>query len=226
MSPQTLRRILLALFRLLSHVELVGLENIPKTGGVLIASNHLGMLDGPLIYATLPREDCTALAADKYQKNAFSRWILNSARVIWLDRENPDPRTLKTAIQALNDGWVLGIAPEGTRSPTGALLPAKPGVAYIATKASVPTMVLAVTGTEHGLRPFLRFRRPHFRIEYGEPFELPPLDRQDRDASLQRNADEMMCRIAALLPPHYRGVYAGHPRLKEILGNQPPDTLL
>jgi 1-acyl-sn-glycerol-3-phosphate acyltransferase len=217
MSPQALRRILFFLFRLFSRIEISGIENIPKTGGVLIASNHLGILDGPLIYAVLPRADCTALAADKYHRNPFSRWLLNTARVIWLDRDNPDPQTFKTAIQRLREGWVLGIAPEGTRSKTGALIAAKPGVAYLAAKAGVPTLVMAVTGTEDAGKAILRLRKPRFRVVFGEIFDLPPLDRHDRDAALQRNADEMMCRIAALLPEKYRGVYADHPRLAEIL---------
>jgi 1-acyl-sn-glycerol-3-phosphate acyltransferase len=111
----------------------------------------------------------------------------------------------------------LGIAPEGTRSKTGALIAAKPGVAYLAAKAGVPALVMAVTGTEDAGKTILRLRKPRFRVVFGEIFDLPPLDRRDRDAALQRNADEMMCRIAALLPEKYRGVYADHPRLAEIL---------
>ncbi len=62
-----------------------------------------------------------------------------------------------------------------------------------------------------------RFRRLDITIRVGEPFELPPLDRKNRDASLQANTDEIMCQIAALLPPKYRGVYADYPRVQELL---------
>lgn len=212
-----LRRILRGLFDFFCRIELVGLDNIPPTGGVLGAANHLSRLDGPLIYAILPRTDVSALAAIDYRKNVFFRWVLDSAGVIWLDRDNPDPKSLKDAIQFLRGGGILGIAPEGTRSRVGSLIPAKPGVAYLATKAEVPLLPVAITGTETALRDLARLRRPRLQVEFGPVFTLPPLDRKDRDASLQRNADEIMCRIAILLPERYRGVYADHPRLQQLL---------
>jgi len=196
----TLRRVLHFLFYALCRVELVGLENIPQTGGVLGATNHLSRLDGPLVYAIMPREDVSALAAKTYRKNPFFRWVLESARIIWLDRENPDPRTLKKAIHFLREGGILGIAPEGTRSRTGAMIPAKPGVAYLATRAEVPLLPVALTGTEKAMRSLMRLKRPKVRVEFGPTFELPPLDRKNRDESLKRNAEEIMCRIALLLP--------------------------
>jgi 1-acyl-sn-glycerol-3-phosphate acyltransferase len=221
MDPNQLRRIMHAVFFTLARVELVGLENIPEPGvGVLAAANHLSWLDGPLIYAVLPRADATALAALKYRRNAFSRWLLDSARVLWLDRDNPDPRALKDAIRFLKDGGFLGIAPEGTRSKTGALMEAKIGAAFLAHRAGVPMQAVAVTGTDRAFRSLLRFRRPHLRLEFSPPFDLPEFDRRNRDESLQRSADEIMCRIAALLPPEYRGVYAEHPRLREMLQDQ------
>jgi 1-acyl-sn-glycerol-3-phosphate acyltransferase len=65
----------------------------------------------------------------------------------------------------------------------------------------------------------LRLARPHLYVRFGTPFTLPLLDRKSREASLQCNTDEIMCRIAAMLPEMYRGVYAQHPRLKELLAN-------
>lgn len=213
----TLRRILKFLYNLFCRIDLVGVENVPQTGGVLGAANHLSRLDGPLIYAVMPREDVSALAANKYRRNPFFRWFLESARVIWLDRENPDPKALKTAIQFLREGGMLGIAPEGTRSRTRALIPAKPGVAFLATKADVPLLPVAITGAERAFSELIRLRRPKIRLVFGEAFMLPPLDRKNRDESLKRNADEIMCRIAVLLPEPYRGVYGDHPRLEELL---------
>lgn len=218
MDPDQLRRILHNIFFTLCRVELVGLENIPEPGtGVLAAANHLSWLDGPLIYAVLPRNDTTALAAEKYQSNVFSRWLLDSARVVWLDRENPDPQSLKDAIRFLKNGGLLGIAPEGTRSKTGALMEAKTGAAFLCHRAGVCMQAVAVTGTEKAFRSYLRLRRPRLRLEFSPPFELPEFDRSDRDGSLQRSTEEIMCRIAALLPPAYRGFYAEHPRLQELL---------
>ena len=217
MHHQTLRRLLRFLFRKFTRVQLDGMQNFPLTGGLIAATNHLSWVDGPLVYAMLPREDATALAADKYQRNPFSRWLLDSARVIWIDRENPDAQAMKKAIRFLRDGGVLGIAPEGTRSRSGALIPAKAGGAYLATKAEVPLIPVAVYGTETAFGELLRLRRPVIHMVIGEPFQLPPLDKQNRDETLRRNADELMCRIAELLPRKYHGAYAEHPRLKELL---------
>ena len=63
------------------------------------------------------------------------------------------------------------------------------------------------------------FQNPKFQVIVGKPFRLPPLDRKNRDTSLQQNTDEIMCRIAALLPPNYRGVYAGSPRIEELMND-------
>jgi 1-acyl-sn-glycerol-3-phosphate acyltransferase len=111
------------------------------------------------------------------------------------------------------------MAPEGTRSPNGALIEARSGASYLAAKAGTQILPVAVTGTEdHVVFPNLkRLRRANVVIRVGKPFRLPPLPRQDREAVLQQYTDEMMCRIAALLPPEYRGFYAQHPRLLELL---------
>ena len=109
------------------------------------------------------------------------------------------------------------MAPEGTRSRTRSLIQAKTGVAYLADKAGVPVVPVAITGTEKAVSTFFRLRRPPIQIRFGKPFCLQPSERHARGSSLDQNTDEIMCRIAALLPPEYRGVYAGHPRLQELL---------
>jgi 1-acyl-sn-glycerol-3-phosphate acyltransferase len=78
---------------------------------------------------------------------------------------------------------------------------------------------MAITGSENSLKKMFTLQRPRVTVRVGQPFYLPPLERGDRDGSLQRNTGEIMCRIAALLPPAYRGVYANHPRLEELLGD-------
>src|SRR5690554_764101 len=205
------------LFKLLSHVHVTGLENVPQNGGVILAVNHLSYLDAPLIFVVSTRDDVTALVTSKYQKHWLFRRLINGVRGIWINREEADVHALKAALAYLQQGGALGIAPEGTRSTTGSLIPAKTGAAYLATKAGVPIVPVAVTGTETAVRKLLSFRRPHIILRFGKPFHLPPLDRKDRAGSLQRNTDAIMCRIAALLPPEYRGVYADHPCLRELL---------
>jgi 1-acyl-sn-glycerol-3-phosphate acyltransferase len=179
----------------------------------------MSRLDPPLVYILIKREDLTGLAADKYKNNPLFSWLINSVNGIWLNREEADFGALREAINHLRTGGALGIAPEGTRSRVGSLIPAKTGVAYLADKAHVPIVPIAISGTEDAVRQLLRFRRPPLRVQFGEPFRLPPVDRQDRDGSLNRNTDEIMCRIAVMLPLQYRGAYTNHPRILERLNS-------
>jgi len=205
------------LFRLLTRVEVIGLENQPRSGGCILASNHLSRLDPALIFALGQRQDMTALVADKYRRNLLIRPLITAVGGIWLNREQADAHALRAAREFLQAGGMLGIAPEGTRSRTGTLQPAKTGVAYLADKANVPVLPVAICGTETAIRQLLRLRRPHITVQYGKLIRLAPISRANREADLRRNTDEIMCRIAAMLPPQYRGVYADHPRLKELL---------
>ena len=127
---------------------------------------------------------------------------------------------LTRGAKRLKAGGIATIAPEGRRSPNAQMLPGKPGAAYLAAKANVPIVPIGVTGTEESqvYSRLRRLRRLDIKIRVGEPFQLPPMPRQNRDEFLQQSTDEIMCRIAMLLPPNYRGVYATHPRLSALLG--------
>lgn len=212
-----LRSAIRFLFNLLSHVHVQGIENIPRQGGAILASNHLGRLDAPLGFCLLERQDSTSLVADKYKNSPFFRWIVDTTGGIWINREDADLPAMRAARDLLKKGGLLGIAPEGTRSRNGKLGPAKTGVAYLADKVDVPIIPIAIYGTEKAFQELYRFKRPHLYVNFGEPFYLPPLDRKDREAGMQRNTDEIMCRIAAMLPEEYRGVYENHARLQELL---------
>jgi 1-acyl-sn-glycerol-3-phosphate acyltransferase len=152
-----------------------------------------------------------------HRKNPFFRWMIKLMNGIWLNREEIDTRALKAARDHLKRGGMLGIAPEGTRSGTGALLQAKTGVAYLADQAEVPILPIAVSGTWKITTELLTLRRPVIEVNVGEPFSLPKVDRKEREKDLRKNTDEIMCQLAALLPPENRGVYTDHPRVLELL---------
>ena len=205
------------LFFLLTRVRVNGRENIPTKGGYIAAANHLSIVEIPLVYCLLNRYDVTGLVAKKHRKNPLFRWLINALDGIWLSREEIDTRALKAARDHLKGGGVLGIAPEGTRSDTGALLQAKTGVAFLADQADVPILPVAVSGTWQITTEILTLRRPVIKVNIGETFTLPKVDRKERDKDLKRNTDEIMCQLAVLLPPETRGVYADHPRVLELL---------
>jgi 1-acyl-sn-glycerol-3-phosphate acyltransferase len=76
---------------------------------------------------------------------------------------------------------------------------------------------VGLIGTDRALHSLLRLRRPEILVRVGKPFSLPPIDPENRSLSLRRNADEIMCRIAALLPESYWGYYAANPRVAELV---------
>ena len=208
------------LFLLLTRVRIHGKEHLPREGGYIAAANHLSVIEVPLAYCLINRPDVTGLVAKKHQKNAFFRWIINLMNGIWLNREEIDTRALRAARDHLKNGGVLGIAPEGTRSQTGALIEAKTGVAFLADQAKVPIVPVAVAGTWQITSEILTLKRPVIVVNFGRPFTLPDVDRKNRERDLRKNTEEIMCQLAALLPPENRGIYADHPRLKELLSTQ------
>jgi 1-acyl-sn-glycerol-3-phosphate acyltransferase len=216
-----LRKILFAfasfLFRILTSLNVTGLENVPKQGPAILAINHLNIIDAPLIFILVPRNDLTALVAKKHHKNPFLRIIVNIMDGIWINRDEADSQAMRAARDHLRKGGLLGIAPEGTRSSTGLLNPAKTGVAYLASKAGVPIIPVALSGTYKGLTKALLLQHPSITVRIGKPIELEPFERKERDAALQYYTDEIMCQIAAMLPPAQRGAYATYPRTMELL---------
>jgi len=213
-----LRRVLYIFFRLFTRLSVIGVESIPAEGGCLLTGNHLGIIDGPLIFCLIRREDATGLVVLKHKRNLAIRSIVEAAGGIWIDRTRTDFQALKAALNHLKNGGLLGLAPEGTRSETHALIKASRGVAFLAEKSGALVIPTAITGSENSLIKIIALQRPQIRVCFGTPFHLPALDLEDREATLQASTDEIMCHIAALLPEKYRGVYADHPRLMEFLG--------
>jgi len=203
----------------LTRTEFIGTENIPADGGLILATNHMSRADVPLLMLTPNRPDMVALAADKYKKHPIFSFILNAADVIWLDRDKADFSALSTARQYIQGGGAIGIAPEGTRSKIGALIEGKAGTALLAARANCPIIPVGITGTEVAIKKLLALHRPNLVVRYGKAFRLPPFSQADRAVWLSQSTDEIMCRIAALLPEAYRGFYKNHPRLKELLNS-------
>ncbi len=213
------RSLIKLIIRLTCRLEIHGLDRLPKTGAFAVASNHLGRLDPLLVYYLLDRRDIIMLVAEKYRENALARWFVRQLDGIFVDRFEADFRAVREALTRLRSGGLLVLAPEGTRSPTGALIEGHHGISYLAAKAGVPIYPVGITGTQDRavLANFKRLRRARVVGVVGEPFTLPGISRQDRDETLEAYTGEIMCRIAALIPPEYRGVYADHPRLRDLL---------
>jgi 1-acyl-sn-glycerol-3-phosphate acyltransferase len=206
------------LLRTLSHLEIYGTENL-LPGGIIITPNHLSVVDAPLVFINVPNRKRTALVADKHQHHWFFRPIVTMVDCIWVNRGNTSPSTIKAAVRALQNGSMLGVAPEGTRSPTHSLLLGKTGAIYLAYASGVPIIPAAITGAEKAIPSILRLRRARVTITFGAPLIFGTLGQRTRatQQQLEDGATELMCQIAALLPLEYHGVYADHPRVQELL---------
>ena len=214
-----LRWLIRAIFNLLARVEVQGYEHLPKEGSFVIATNHLGIVDAPIAFYALDRWDMFVMIAEKWEKVAFFRFLGRYFNFIFIDRYNADIKSLRKVIKLMEQNNILVIAPEGTRSRVGSMIEAKPGVSYLAAKLDRPIVPVALTGTEDNslFGSLKRFRRARVTVTAGPAFTLPPLPKENRDEALKQYTDEIMCHIAALLPEQYRGFYAEHLRLKELL---------
>jgi len=219
MTKKPLFSIVFFLIKKLTRFQVLNAGLIPPEGGLLMTTNHISRLDLPILMAMTDRTDLVAVVAKKYEKKPFFKWVLEKiGTIIWMDREKTDFSALREVLSVLRRGEVIGIAPEGTRSHGSVgLLEGKQGAAVMAAQASVPILPVGIIGTDKIYEHWLKLQRPPVTIRVGEPYFLPEMDPSDRQAWLSANTDEIMCRIAALIPPEYRGFYADHPRLKELL---------
>ncbi len=209
------QRLLRAAAGLLLRVEFEGQDRIPTSGPFVVTVNHLSMLDAIIAGIAVPVR-MVAFGADKWRRSPFFRFVLELMGVIWVARGEADMDAIKAALGVLKHGGRIGLAPEGTRSLTGQLQRGKPGAAFLADRARVPVVPIAMTGTETITRSWKRLRRPHVRCIVGEPYRLPGSGRP-KGAELDELTDLVMCKIAALLPPEYRGVYADRPLLLSLV---------
>lgn len=219
MSDYPLLKPIQFLVRTLTKFEVIHPENLPKTGGALITTNHLSRLDTPLLLAITDRTDLVGIIAKSYLEKPIIKWILQKAgAMVWMDRATTDFTAIRDALTYLREGAIMGIAPEGTRSHEAkGLLKGKAGAALMADRAGMPIVPVAILGSDQIYAHWMKLRRPNVTITIGEPYFLPDIDFGDRQTWLAACTDEIMCRIAALLPPEYRGVYKDHPRLRELL---------
>jgi 1-acyl-sn-glycerol-3-phosphate acyltransferase len=202
-----------AMLGVLARRRVAGLENIPAEGACLLVFNQASVFDTPLVSVLVPRPDVTGLVARDYRRNLVYRWLVECGGGMWIRRRTGDRAALEEALQALRRGWVVGISPEGRRSPDGALVRAHAGPAFLARRANVPIVPVGITNTARIGADLRRLRRAEVTVRVGEPFRLPRVARSRSRATRRDDTDRIMCRIAELLPPGCHGAYAGHPYL-------------
>ena len=197
------------LFKLWARWTVTGRENVPNEGPLLVVANHITAIDPILLAVSFDRK-LIFMAKEELFEHPWSRFWVKNFGAFPVRRDGVDRQAFKEAESWLKKGVSLIMFPEGKRSPDATMQPALPGAAVIAARLGVPILPVALTGTEnlnHLKHCF--FHRTRVVLTIGKPFNPPVSD--GRVTREQRNAliHDMMKEIAALLPPEYRGVYAG-----------------
>lgn len=171
----------------------VGTDNIPAEGPVIIASNHLSFWDPPLIGCSLKRQIHFMAKEELFQIPIFG-WIIRKLQAFPVKRGSADRTAIRKSLELLSQGGILGLFPEGTRSKTGILGKAEPGLALIALKSGAVVIPAAVKGTNQVFRNgcFL----PRFEVYFGKPIYVETA-KSDKDY-LTYLTDKIMQDIAKL----------------------------
>lgn len=180
-------------------LNVVGQENLKLAGPALIASNHVSYLDPPFIGSTFD-EDIYFLARKSLFRFALTKWLLTRWQAIPVDRDRPDPGSIKTIFRRLKEGKKVIIFPEGTRSLDGGLLPGEPGVGMMIAKAQVPVIPVRIFGAFEAMPRDKTLPQPgRITVAVGKPWQYRAEDFPNADKDLyQQISDEVMRRIAEL----------------------------
>jgi 1-acyl-sn-glycerol-3-phosphate acyltransferase len=187
---------------LLFRPKVTGLEHIPREGGAIIAANHVSFLDPLLLPLVVPHRRVMFLTKVKYIDKPLLRWILTGAGVIPVATDDPRAigESVAAAVEVVRSGRLVGIFPEGTRSPDGRLHRGKTGVARVALESGAPVIPAGIVGTDLAFPRGARLPRPRsVRIIFGPPVTFANSDGKVRSASLSRAAtDQVMAAIRDL----------------------------
>ena len=179
-----------------------GAENVPAIGGCIVCANHASYLDPPIMGVGLGHRQVRFLGRDTLYESRLANWILSNIGVIPLDRTRGDIAALRKAIQILRSGAVVGLFPEGTRSPDGYLQVPKGGIGFLIAKAGVPVVPAYIFGSFRAYARGAHFIKPaKVGIIYGAP--IPPeifAHLAEADDGYTKIAQLVMEKIAALRP--------------------------
>jgi 1-acyl-sn-glycerol-3-phosphate acyltransferase len=217
------------LLAILGRPKIEGLEYVPQSGPAILASNHLAVMDSfylPLVV----RRRITFLAKSEYFtgkgfKGWCSRWFFTAVGQVPIDRSSADAAqaALDTAKRVLGEGKLLGMYPEGTRSPDGRLYKGKTGLARLALETGVPVIPVAMIGTNKVNPPgtsMLRFGK--VTVRFGKPMDFSRFEGLAGNRFIERAViDEVIYELMGLSDQEYVDIYAA--TLKNGNGSAPSD---
>jgi 1-acyl-sn-glycerol-3-phosphate acyltransferase len=204
------------ILRTLWHPEVTGAENIPRSGGAILASNHLSLLDSIFLPLMVERPVTFAAKSEYFTGSGpaqrFAGAYLRATKQLSVDRAGARSAhdTLRAALRLVEAGELFGIYPEGTRSPDGRLYRGRTGVGWLALASGAPVIPVAMVGTERVLPPGHSFPALHrVAIKVGRPLTFDKYLGTAQAAQARRAiTDEVMKAIQGLSGQEYVAVYA------------------
>lgn len=202
------------LVTVLLHPRVEGVEHVPATGAAILCANHLSIIDPVVVALPVPR---TVFYLGKTEVFARRwRWLFEHLGVMPVAREggSAGESSLERGRRVLDAGALLGLYPEGTRSPDGRVYRGKTGAVRLAVRTSAPIVPIGIVGSREVMPPHARLpRRAAVTVRFGPPMDVAHLRGQDDDRrALRTTTDELMSRIAALSGQVYADVYAAQAR--------------
>jgi 1-acyl-sn-glycerol-3-phosphate acyltransferase len=218
------------LLSLLGRPKVEGLENVPDSGAAILASNHLAVADS-FYLCLVVRRRITYLAKAEYftgtgLKGWFSRWFYTAAGQVPIDRADADAAhsALSTAERLLKQGKLLGMYPEGTRSPDGRLYKGKTGLARLALQSGVPVIPVAMIGTDVVNPPGSKmWRFGRVTVKFGEPMDFSRFEGLAGNRFIERAViDEVIYELMRLSGQEYVDLYAASVKDGQPAGSDNP----
>lgn len=208
LTQRVVNIILKGITRILCRVDDAQLKRVPTQGPLILVANHINFLEVPLVITHLMPRKLTGFAKAETWENPVMGWLFSIWKAIPLRRGEADMDAIHRALEVLAEGYILGIAPEGTRSGHGRLQRGHPGIVMLALRSGAPLMPIGYYGGESIKTNLSKLRRTDFHITVGQPFYLNTGGVKVTHTVRQQMVDEIMYQLAAILPPYYRGVYS------------------
>ena len=225
-KEQITNRVVKGITVLLSRVDAPLLDSVPTEGPLILVTNHINFLEAPILYTRLAPRPITGYAKIESWDNQYLGWLFDVWGVIPIHRGEADKTAIKAGLKALKDGYILSIAPEGTRSRAGTLKRGQPGVVLLAILSGAPLLPIGHYGHQNYKDAFRNIKRTPFSAVVGQPFKLKKRDKKITSEVRQEITDEIMYQIAALLPPSHRGEYSDLSKSASVITSSfQPDSL-
>ena len=196
-----------ALAKILLKLEVVGLENVPPEGPLILAITHTNFLDPALAAAVMRRELVIMSKVENFQHPIFGI-LVRIYGAFPVRRGEVDRRAIRRSLEVLAGGEALLMAPEGTRSGDGRLQKGHAGMTFIALRADAPILPMAITGGERFWANLAKLHRTPVRIVIGKAFRFSAGQKKVGREIVSKMTEEGMYQLASLLPPERRGVYS------------------